>query len=1314
MKQYKQLWSALFIILHLSIPSYIYADNTVKRLSTIEGLSNNSVNCIYQDSEGIMWFGTWDGLNTYNGRDFKIYKYTNNEYSISNNVIRQIAESDPLHIWIATDDGINRWNRNTLHFDNYFVNIKQTEVIQEKSFLIGLTSSKDIICYVRSKGFFYFDDASNKFIPINNISFEDNVKNFVIDNNDHIYILFDNGMLDQYTISKKNSALMIDHHKMIDKANSVQNIFLTNNFLVLCYQGYIKIVDNYNQFPSAIDVNKKKTISQVVYRNSNFIISYLEGGCDTYNIKDKTLKPLKDFPQNISVFSMYAGNQDILWIGTDGQGIWQMYEYNSAFSIVRTNHPVRAFCEISDNKILVATKGDGLKLYDKTSKTLSEYATTANGLISNSVYCIQKNKHGDIFIGTEGNSINYISDNKLQTLELPDNTPVFRSVYSIAFSDNDSQIWLGTSGFGLIGIKLRKEGNKYIVEQIKQYSSSNSSKAGYNDIIYSISQGFSSETLWVGTRRGGLFRFNINNEKFENLESINKKLHLTNNDILSLNKESQSLWVGTSYGLNQVDLEKKLIRSYTEEQGIANNTIHGILYDGTNNLWISTNGGLSHINIEANSISNYTTKDGLQNNEFSDGAYYMDADSTFYFGGVNGFNYFQPNEIFRRNYNPDIVLSSLRIFNTPLNIYDRIKNNTLNLGYGEAYITFTFLAEDYINNENCEYSYRLLNFSDEWINNGQNPNIVLTNLPPGKYKLQVRATNGDRIWGDQIYTLHIDVAFPWWLSSWAIILYIIIAMSIAYIAYSVIRNRIRLNRQLLLEHVEKENQKKIHESKLNFFTNVAHEFFTPLTLIYGPAQHLLEKDDIDSYTKRYIHVIKNNADRMQKLISELMDFRKVESGHIPIHAEDIDMKLLLDYISDNYTEIAEQNKIDLQIITSGLESIRTDRSSIEKIIFNLISNAFKYTPSGGYIKIEAEQNDNMFRLIIKNSGKGLTEKQMDEIFNQFKIFDKPQLENSRSTGIGLNLVKSLVEMLGGSISVSSKLKEHVEFIVEISSLDSIQANLASETSNEPISLSTQIQERKDISILIVEDEKNIRELLKDILIPYYLIREAGDGKEALEEIAQNTPDIIISDVLMPNMDGMQLIDKLKTNPKTAHIPIINISAKSSLDDQINAYQLGTDLYITKPFHPRQVLATIQNLIKKRNQLKDYFTSSLSAVTVKDGIELHQEDEAFLDNIISYVEKNIDDETLNPNSIAEAMGLSKATLYRKLRDLTQKTPSEFVRSIRLSHASQLLISTKMTVQEVMFKSGFTNKSYFYREFAKQYSASPNEYRQNKTK
>ena len=1216
------------------MPVLLHSQNVVKQISNADGLSNNSVNCFLEDSEHTLWVGTWDGLNAYNGRSFKTYSYNKNAGSISNNVVWQIIEQNDSVLWVSTDYGVNRWKRSTQQFTPYYLGTQNNPPKQEKSFLLDITSGKYIICYVKEQGLFYFDDRKQDFVPLKN-NLPDGIKNFVIDAKDQVFFLTEHGQLLHYQLSVHSSNLELSFKKEIKQPAFISGIYLSQDYLIINDDRTLTVSLD-NRILNSIDIPENKTVSQVICHKEYLLISFIEGGCIRYNLKDNTSTELPQLPAKAPIFTIYIGSQNILWVGTDGQGVLEVYEHSSPFHTIKTDYPVRCFCEEDNGNILVGTKGEGILLLDKQKRQVEPYLSTDNGLISNSVYTIRKNMSGDIFIGTEGTGINYIPLNSSQVkkLNIPAEYPTFKAVYSILFTHNDSLLWLGTSGYGLIKLSLQREGKNYKVTEMKQYKSPGPSSPS-NNIIYSVIAGYNENELWLGTRGGGINKFDITSECFQQIHEIDSTLSLTNNDILYLTKgDSASIWVGTSYGLNRLfpaDIPPSIME-YTDHNGLPNNTIHGILKDENGNIWASTNQGISFINLSSGKITNYSSRNGLQNDEFSDGAIFKDKAGWLYFGGVSGLNYFDENKIHLRDHIATLSLNSLKINNTSQNIYERILNHTLRLAYDEPYLTLGFTTHDFINNENCEFSYRIIDFADEWIYNENNPNIVITKLPPGKYKLEVKCTNGDRVWSNQIYSLHLDVAYPWWLSTTAFIIYFILIAIAIYITQSVIKNRIRLNRQILLEHIEKQNQQRIHESKLNFFTNVAHEFFTPLTLIYGPAQHLLEKADLDSYTKRYIYIIKNNADRMQKLINELMEFRKAESGHTAIYAEKVDIHLLVDYVSDNYTEIAEENKIDFSFKSKEVSSFTTDRNSLEKIIFNLLSNAFKYTPSGGYIHAEIRQNatTGTLHFRIRNSGKGLTEKQTSEIFSRFKIFESSKLKHAGSTGVGLNLTKSLTELLGGEITIESTLGEYVEFNVSLPPMyvNSEKESQATEEETE-VSEMLFIPKQKEITILIVEDEKNIRELLKDILLPYYQVREAADGEEALKEVEQKQPDIIISDVLMPKLDGITLTDILKSDERTAHIPVIHISAKNSIEDQINAYNHGTDLYIPKPFHPRHVLSAVENMINKYSLMKEYFKSGRSSLIVRDGITMHKEDGLLLNKIIKFIEDNIDDESMNP-------------------------------------------------------------------------------------
>lgn len=1310
---YTQIFIILIIAFATSTRSHAF--NVAKRISNVDGLTNNSVNCILEDAEHTIWIGTWDGLNAYNGREIMTFKYSkNNTNSISNNVIRQIIESKGS-LWIATDNGINRLDKRTHQITRYYLRTDNRVPNKERSFILGKNATGDIICLRKGLGFFIYNDSEDEFNPIDT-DFASHIKDYVVDDSDHVLFLLNNGSAVYLTYN-----LLVHGGKQgdlctVDIPASVDKIFLSKSRFILNISNRLFLLNPDFTVFQCIELADNKHISQVIVEENNMFVSFIEGGCIHYDLRKKTFAYLNELSNQLSVFTLYFGSQNILWIGTDGQGLIQLYHYDSLFETVHTNHPVRCFCEDKDGNILIGTKGNGIKLLNLETRECTDYLDERKGLISNSVYVMRRNKTNDIFIGTEGFGINILNavTGRLEKLEIPEKYPCFKAVYNIYFTNNDSLLWVGTSGYGLIKINISKEQGRYHVKRFQQYNSSDKNISLNNDVVYAITSNPEDNMLWFGTRGGGLNCINIKNNSVKSLEDIYSRTLLTNNDVLCLLRDDASIWIGTSYGLNELKKEKNdfhLIQ-YADEK-LKNKTIHGILKDLEGKIWISTNQGLSSLNVRNNKIDNYTLNDGLQNDEFSDGAFYKDKRDFLYFGGVSGVSYFNPRNIHLRKFNPPLVLSSLKIYNTAQDMNKRIREGVLKLSYEERYVIFNFIAKDFINNENCEYAYRLKNHSDDWVEMGNNPNIIFSQLPPGKYLLEVKSTNGDKVWGDNIYRLTIKVGYPWWLGIPAWIVYVILCMIIFYITKSVIKNRIRLSRQILIAQIEKRQEQKIYESRLNFFTNVAHEFFTPLTLIYTPAQHLLEQNGLDSNVKKYLEIIKNNAERMQKLISELMEFRKTKSGNMDLHPENVNVKTLMEYASANYMDILKENKIDFKVETHNMSELYSDRNALEKIIFNLLSNAFKYTPRYGYIHVKVSQNEpeKTLHLLVRNSGKGLTEQQMTEIFDKYKIFDTPKLGNSVSNGIGLNLTKSLVELLGGQISVSSELGKSVEFSVVIPSLPSDHFSVMideKDSSQAEKNRQDNLSPRKDTVILIIEDEKNIRNLLKDVLSDY-VIHEAKDGMDALKEIEHNHPDIIISDIVMPNMDGLSLINKLKSDLKTSYIPIIGISAKASIEDQINAFNHGADAYIVKPFHPRQVISTIENLLLRQMRLKIYFNSSISSVKIKDGIVLHPEDEELIQNVTDFIKSNIDDESLSPSSIAEFVGVSKATLYRKFKEIIDKTPSEFVRSIRLEYAAKLLRTTKLTVSEIMFKCGFANKSYFYREFLRQYGVSPKDYR-----
>lgn len=1310
----------VFLLCLTGLASLAGEQYSIERLSNENGLSNSSVNCFCEDSRHRLWIGTWDGLNVYDGRKFQIYRHKRNfSGSIGNNIIRQIIEQDSLTMWIVTNDCVSRRDERTGRFSNFYPGRDNNAKSGPVSYILGKTSGNDILVCAKQHGFFLYRQGVREsgFIPV--VGGDPRVLSMLIDDTDRIYMLTESREIRCYRFVylEGRGLPMLVEESPVKTQRKVSDISLTDNMLVINCGSFVEGLDlrtgeRYGIETGLPNVGRIASRGGFLYltdRNYSKLVRY--------DLRARHSDVIDSFPAKTAVFSLYAGSQDILWIGTDGRGILKLFKYASPFRTIHTAYPVRCFSKSEDGTILVGTKGEGIKLFDKRECKVLGEITTTQGLISNSVYSMRKNSRGDVFIGTERKGINYLvrGEKSLRKLYFPADSITVKSVYSLNFSHGDSVLWAGTSGGGLIRMKLKYlRGDGYTVYDVRQYKASGVYSALGSNIIYSIVRSVDQDVLWLGTRGGGVVKFDSGKERFESIPNYSDLSKGINMDVLSMVRGTDgSLWVGTSYGLNRLMTEEGQIRytSFPGEDDLEDSAVHGIVEDMAGNLWISTGNGITCIDGHSGRSVQYTSLNGLQNNEFSDGAYFRDNDKDIFFGGVAGFSYFNPDEMSLRDYSPQIRLAGLRINNAELNVYDRIKQNVLCLDYDEAHVSLSFCVGDLINNENCIFEYRISSIFDEWISNGSNSSISLTRLPPGRYRLDVRYTNGDRVWCKSMFSLNIRMRHPWWFSGWAVIIYLMLAIFIAYVVCSIIRNRIRMSRRLLLEHVEKEQQKKMHESQLNFFENIAHEFFTPLTLIYGPAQQLLERGELDNYAKKYVLLIKNNAERMQQLLNELMAFRKADKGYTVLHAETLNLNSMLNSIIDNFMLLAGENHIQLSVRIGEMGSFNTDRNVLEKIFFNLISNAFKYTPANGYIKIYLErQADDTVQFRVRNSGKGLTEEQCAEAFNRFRIFEHTNQKHAISTGIGLNLAKELSELLGGKISVESQLNEYVEFKVVLPQLPMPEKQSEEDprkgvTFNLPVS---QDRHRK-FTVLVVEDDYNIRDLLLDILSSKYTVLTANDGLEALRILQQNLPDLVLCDIVMPELDGLGLIDKIRSDERTAHLPIVSVSAKLSMEDRIEAVEHGADAYITKPFNPRHVLATIGQLLNKRTIMKEYFNSARSDVTVREGVTLHHEDERLLNDIVGFIEKNIDDDALNPTSISDFIGMGKTSLYEKLKELTGKTPGEYIRMVRLDHASKLLKTTQLTVQEVMYKSGFSSKSYFYKEFAARFGSSPKEYR-----
>ncbi|MFT4222216.1 two-component regulator propeller domain-containing protein [Dysgonomonas sp.] len=1328
-----------FLVCILFFNLCLCSQNTeYKNITNLTGLSNSSIITICQDSSNIMWFGTWDGLNAFNGKEFKIYKSTPDKNSICNNVVRDIIEQRKGILWIATDHGISRMNVKQNHFERFYFGYEKNSPALPEIYSIVKSKDNTLFASVLGWGLSYYDETTESFCKIETRYVETmNIKQMKIDSKNRIWILHTDGTVSffEWLKNKDRSISALSTEKT--EQDNIIALYAEEDYIIMLNKN--NVIHAYNTNSSGyFTINYKSILGNTVLKNIKIIRDniYLIPASGGYY--SKPLSSESDFVYNnnfkdINITSVYESIQDILWIATDGNGVYMKYEKYKLFNTVSLREKgtiVRAITEDKNNNLWVATKGNGIYIIKNSIKNPSviKHYDTKNGLTNNSVYAISKYRD-DLFIGSDGAGLNVFTNNKLTELNLDkikDKIDNFQYVYSIYPIEKDSTLWIGTCGCGLIKLKVQKNIDGYEAIAAQQYvHNKDDAKSLSNNVIYTIvpdKEGY----LWVGTRGGGLSRFNTATGEFEAfVNQPENDQSLSSNDIVSMMRDTNgNLWVGTSSGLNKLSFRENNIHYKQYDKELPNNTIHGIIEDDKENIWVSTSMGLAKINILNDQITSYYVHDGLQNNEFSDGAYYKSPSNGYlYFGGISGYNVFEPGRIKTRSYIPAFHCSSFKIFNETEDISGYMKENKLVLKYDENFFSFNFQSIDYIQNENCEYKYKLEGFDKEWITNGNSGYITYTNVKPGEYTLYVSYTNGDKIWIATPYSLPIIISPPWRQTPLAYIIYSLLIIASVFIVFRWIKKRVQLNRQIFLKTLEKVEQENIHEAKLRFFTNIAHELSTPITLIYGPCERILEYSKNDEYITRYIKLIKSSAERMKELIQELMEFRKAESGYINITIQELNISQLVKQQSCNFEELIEENQIRFSLDLPYEEILwESDKKCIEKIFFNLISNAFKYTPRNGYIEINIDTVDDNLRFKITNSGKGIKAENIHEIFDRFRILNEFEdgIEKGKASrnGIGLALSKTLTDLLKGTISVESEVDCHTTFIVSLPRVERSkveakpQINIP-ENENYYPHVSHQLATGKNEAplVMIIDDETEIREFLYEILKDKYPnIMLATDGRDALQQMKTKRPNLIICDVMMPNMNGIEVLNELKSNMLTNHLPVIFLTAKSSIEDQILATQNGADVYIRKPFHPDHIVAAVDNMLLKHNLIRDFYDSSATAYKLlENGSLMHKDDMQFLLELTEYIEKNMEDTNLSVDSVCRGMNISNISMYRKMKTLVDKTPCDFIREVKLNTASRLLKTTNLTIQEIMYLCGFNSKSYFYREFKKINNLTPTEYR-----
>lgn len=1334
------------------------------------GLSNSSINQLYSDASNLLWVATWDGLNLYNGSLFHVFNYSkeSDARSIGSNVIQQVTEDKRGNIWITTIEGISRYAKQTGRFSHYFYQRKSQTRISENEYLLTVDTAGTVFCFTRKKGLSRYDPVVDSFVASGNHALAGTlVSSLFFDSANRLWVLNSQGDLG---ILSRDNFLPVPGFNAIPK---VARIFLT--------QGQAFYTNNQNVLfridPRSVSgkeiINLPYPLGTITFYNNHYLLGWASRGCGTYSADfkpDNFLGQQLSQLQHVRITSLTAGSEDILWCGTDGNGIIKIYPKTKPFGTFFTsenglpyNGSVRAFCKVGED-LWVGTKGSGIMsmkdFWLKGNAALKETITYPASLDNNSVYALTRGFDDLVYIGTDGKGIGVYDERthsfyKWAEIAGTNGAQEFGSVYAIRM-DADGSAWLGTSGYGLIHLRIERDKKKGLaLSLLERYPFRDDNTGPANDIIYALEDG-GDNSLWIGCRYGGLSVLNKKTRAFRSFKAFTYNGSLSNNDVLSLFKDQQNrLWIGTSYGLNWVESHElnspqPQFRKLTMQEGLPNNTIHAIAQDSTGNIWISSNKGLACINPN-NKISYYQQVDGLQSNEFCDGAVWMDGNGLLYFGGIYGFNKFLPHEIRRSSWTPNLLVSGLLIGEDPSRREGyRVMSDTgssdfsykvnRNLNFFELDVQ----ALSYLNAEKCEYAYRLAGYDKQWKYSGTNGRISYSNLSPGDYTLEIKWSNGDGSWSGEHAIFSLEVKQYFWLRWYAILFYAIVAFTLIFVIYSYRKKKQLASRQLEVEHLLRQKDELAHQSRIAFFTNIAHELQTPLTLIMGSAERYKENTGKSSHPKEksyFLSLIHQQASRLAYMVHQLLDFRKAEAGYLENHYAYFHISELLQNLAEPFLPLSEKNRMEYEIHVEEGMTGWIDKDKIEKIIYNLLSNAFKHASSNEQVSFAARASSpgRELEIIVSNPCSPMNEDELAHLFDQFYTSrQEAPLVEKFGTGIGLAFTRQLVSLLHGSITCKYE-NDRISFRVLLpiqqqamtavplqppahtnqpsllyrTVTDATHSGVSAVSDNNKYAFIEKLTETEKSNILIVEDDANIRFLLKDILQDEYIVHEAADGLEGLTMIEKIMPALVICDVMMPQLGGLELCNRVKNAPATCHIPFIILSARGSEDHHLQGYEVGADAYIAKPFQTTHLRMRVKKLIEYRQRLLQIFHQPDSSSQAIIRTDLPDDDKLFLTQLTQLIEEHLTEDELNAVFLERHFNLSKMQLYRKLKTMTGMTPGEFIRHSRLKHAADLLMTTNLSVIEIFYRTGFNNQSYFFREFKKKYQYAPNEYREVKS-
>lgn len=1314
-------------------------------LTSKDGLLSNSINAILRDRQGLMWFATDDGLYKFDGTNFTVYRNRpGDSSSLLVNEILALHEDKAGNLWIGTSGGgfslYNRKNDNFSHFPRN----TNTPGLTSSGVIRSICSDHQGKIWIAHFEALYAVDPHTYSISKKTLRdgagrpVKTHLLSVFADSKHRLWIATDDGLFCYNTDENTFRQYM---HNSSDTGSLVSNLVRTvaedkqGTIWVGTANGLSRLKTDGSGFINYRYIHNTE-INCIAGDTDGLLWIGTGNGLYVFNTQTSVFTMYTHEPANLQSLSSkwircaYIDEQGIYWFGTYRGGI-NKYDknlnlfnltLNSSFQQNRTDVAViNAMAENKNGNVLMGTDGNGLYEFDRQKDLVLPVNLRVNNIPGNSlaILALHRTQNNKLYIGTYGNGLLVIDQETGKSTQLTQgpgaNNLTSNDIFCLK-EDSKGNIWIGTNGNGITVVK-----NNHVIAKYNPLPrSAGETLLPINGYIRAIEED-EEGNIWIGTHGGGIAVYQPGNSKWTIYDQENS--HLPSNKIQSLHLDSKGrMWIGSfGGGLAVFDRSRQLFTYYNEKDGLQNTMIHQIVEDVHGQLWMSTNTGISCFNTNTKKFRNFTTYNDLQNSNFVRGSGIRLSDGELLFGGQQGFNYFNPAALTVNRNVPTVLLTDLKIYNksvvagknSPIKEHISVAKE-IRLDYKQNF-ALSFVALNYTLPKQNSYAYKLDGFDKDWNYTGALNTASYTNLDPGEYVFRVKASNNDGVWSKEETQIKVYVRPPFWRTPSAYVLYALAAGTLLlYIRH---RGITKLRQQFALEQ-EREQARRMRELdrlKLKFLTNLSHDFRTPISLIMGPVEQLIKETATEGKIDK-LNMIRRNARRLLNLVNQLLDFRKMEEHELRLQLSKGDFISFVKEVSESFRDMSERKHIQF-VFNSSIEKMDAlfDHDKIERVLFNLLSNAFKFTLEGGLIRIEidhAENNDpqnNWVSLKVIDTGIGIPKDKKEKIFERFFQNYSASAVLNQGTGIGLSITKEFIKMHGGIIEVDSEQGCGSVFTIRLP-LTQISAPVMErqeEVSTEPEEvLSTHNEDIATIAILLVEDNEDFRFYLKDNLRHNYKILEAVNGKEGWQKALAYHPQIIVSDISMPEMDGIALVRKLKADKRTSHIPVILLTAITGDEQQIKGLETGAHDYITKPFNFEVLNAKIKSLLNLKNNLQTTYTKQIKLLTPETTFE--STDEKLLQEIVIFLEANLTNPQLSVEGLSKYIGMSRSTLYTKLLQLTGESPVEYIRSFRLNKAAMLLQKSNMTIAEVAYEVGFGTPNYFAKSFKSKFNMLPSEY------